>query len=108
MTIRLQVLRIMLVDSLWFMSLLASTRIVRQLHYLHDLYLNDSLDVNEAANATGVVVVGASAYSVGAAGGWVIGGGHSSLSPQYGLGVDSAFSNLSTIQLSDGHRCPAI
>jgi hypothetical protein len=35
------------------------------------------------------VVVGGSSYSVGAAGGWVLGGGHSSLSPQYGLGVDS-------------------
>jgi len=27
---------------------------------------------------------------VGAAGGWVLGGGHSALSPQYGLGVDNA------------------
>jgi hypothetical protein len=35
------------------------------------------------------VVVGGNSYSVGAAGGWVLGGGHSSLSPQYGLGVDS-------------------
>jgi hypothetical protein len=47
------------------------------------------LDVYQAANATGVVVVGGSCPSVGAAGGWVLGGGHSSLSPQYGLGVDS-------------------
>ena len=36
-----------------------------------------------------MVVVGGSSYSVGAAGGWVLGGGHSSLSPQYGLGVDN-------------------
>jgi hypothetical protein len=35
------------------------------------------------------VVVGGNSYSVGPAGGWVLGGGHSSLSPQYGLGVDS-------------------
>lgn len=48
-------------------------------------------DVYKAANDTGVVVVGAGSYSVGAAGGWVLGGGHSSLSPQYGLGVDSIF-----------------
>ena len=90
------------------MSLLESIGIVRQLHCLRDPYLNPRLDVNKAANATGVVVVGASSYSVGAAGGWVIGGGHSSLSPQYGLGVDSKFPNLSTIQLSDSHRCPAV
>ena len=32
------------------------------------------------------------AYTVGAAGGWNLGDGHSSLSPQYGLGVDSKFS----------------
>jgi len=36
-------------------------------------------------------VVGGIAYTVGAAGGWILGGGHSSLSPQYGLGVDSEF-----------------
>jgi hypothetical protein len=83
----------MLLDSLWFMSLLASIRIVRQFHSLRDLDLNHPLDVNAAANATGVVVVGGSAYSIGAAGGWVIGGGHSSLSPRYGLGVDSTFPN---------------
>ncbi|KIM28701.1 hypothetical protein M408DRAFT_131429 [Serendipita vermifera MAFF 305830] len=45
--------------------------------------------VNKAASEHGVVVVGGSSYSVGAAGGWVLGGGHSSLSPQYGLGVDN-------------------
>lgn len=32
------------------------------------------------------------AYTVGADGGWNLGGGHSALSPQYGLGVDSEFS----------------
>ena len=36
-------------------------------------------------------MVGGIAYTVGAAGGWILGGGHSSLSPQYGLGVDSKF-----------------
>jgi hypothetical protein len=52
---------------------------------------NVSTDVYRAAREHGVVVVGGTSYSVGAAGGWVLGGGHSSLSPQYGLGVDSAF-----------------
>ncbi|PVF95633.1 FAD-binding domain-containing protein [Serendipita vermifera] len=45
--------------------------------------------VYAAAKQHGVIVVGGSSYSVGAAGGWVLGGGHSSLSPQYGLGVDN-------------------
>ncbi|PVG02323.1 FAD-binding domain-containing protein [Serendipita vermifera] len=45
--------------------------------------------VNKAADEHGVIVVGGASYSVGAAGGWILGGGHSSLSPQYGLGVDN-------------------
>ncbi|KAG8872832.1 hypothetical protein FRC20_008979 [Serendipita sp. 405] len=45
--------------------------------------------VYKAADARGVSVVGGASYSVGAAGGWVLGGGHSALSPQYGLGVDN-------------------
>ncbi|KIM28702.1 hypothetical protein M408DRAFT_131454 [Serendipita vermifera MAFF 305830] len=45
--------------------------------------------VNKAASEHGVVVVSGASYSVGAAGGWILGGGHSSLSPQYGLGVDN-------------------
>lgn len=48
-------------------------------------------DVNKAADAQGVVVVGGFARTVGIAGGWILGGGHSLLSPQYGLGVDSTF-----------------
>lgn len=47
------------------------------------------IHVNRAADSHGVIVVGGTSYSVGAAGGWVLGGGHSSLSPQYGLGVDN-------------------
>ncbi|KIL58570.1 hypothetical protein M378DRAFT_313726 [Amanita muscaria Koide BX008] len=44
-----------------------------------------------AANHYGRVVVGgiSSGGSVGAAGGWILGGGHSMLSPRYGLGVDN-------------------
>ncbi|PVG02321.1 FAD-binding domain-containing protein [Serendipita vermifera] len=45
--------------------------------------------VYKAADEHGVIIVGGSSYSVGAAGGWILGGGHSSLSPQYGLGVDN-------------------
>ncbi|PVF95630.1 FAD-binding domain-containing protein [Serendipita vermifera] len=45
--------------------------------------------VYQKASEHGVVVVGGGCYTVGAAGGWVLGGGHSSLSPQYGLGVDN-------------------
>ncbi|KAG8794101.1 hypothetical protein FRC17_008339, partial [Serendipita sp. 399] len=45
--------------------------------------------VYKAADAHGVVVVGGTGYTVGAAGGWLLGGGHSALSPQYGLGVDN-------------------
>ncbi|EIW74307.1 FAD-binding domain-containing protein [Coniophora puteana RWD-64-598 SS2] len=45
-----------------------------------------------AANATGRVLVGglSAGGSVGAAGGWIQGGGHSALSSNYGLGVDNA------------------
>ncbi|OSD06358.1 FAD-binding domain-containing protein [Trametes coccinea BRFM310] len=44
-----------------------------------------------AANASGLTLVGGigPGGSVGAAGGWLQGGGHSSLSPSYGLGVDN-------------------
>ena len=42
-----------------------------------------------AADAHGVVVVSGAARTVGAAGGWILGGGHSAISPQYGLGVDN-------------------
>lgn len=50
--------------------------------------------MSKAADEKGVVVVGGASYSVGAAGGWVLGGGHGSLSPQYGLGVDSKFNKF--------------
>ncbi|KAF8749061.1 oxygen-dependent FAD-linked oxidoreductase family [Rhizoctonia solani] len=48
-----------------------------------------SLDVYKAADAHNVSVVGATARSVGAAGGWVQGGGHSMLSGLFGMGVDN-------------------
>ncbi|RPD61129.1 FAD-binding domain-containing protein [Lentinus tigrinus ALCF2SS1-7] len=44
-----------------------------------------------AANVSGRALVGGTSIggSVGAAGGWLLGGGHSSLSPSFGLGVDN-------------------
>jgi hypothetical protein len=47
------------------------------------------LDVYQDADVQGRIVVGGSARTVGAAGGWLIGGGHSPWSHFYGLGVDS-------------------
>lgn len=48
-------------------------------------------DVYKAADKHNVVVVGGAARSVGAAGGWVQGGGHSPLGGMYGMGVDNVF-----------------
>lgn len=36
-----------------------------------------------------MLIVGGDSNQVGAAGGWLLGGGHSILSPKYGLGVDN-------------------
>ncbi|EUC60507.1 FAD-binding domain protein [Rhizoctonia solani AG-3 Rhs1AP] len=47
------------------------------------------VDVYRAAEEHNVTVVGGAGYSVGAAGGWVQGGGHSPISGLYGLGVDN-------------------
>ncbi|KAK7060249.1 hypothetical protein VNI00_001014 [Paramarasmius palmivorus] len=46
----------------------------------------------DAAEQNGRVIVGGSSDggSVGAAGGWMLGGGHGALAPVYGLGVDNA------------------
>lgn len=41
------------------------------------------------ADQHNVTVVGGSSQTVGAAGGWITGGGHSALSPTLGLGVDN-------------------
>ncbi|QRV90344.1 FAD-binding domain protein [Ceratobasidium sp. AG-Ba] len=46
-------------------------------------------DVYKAADDRKVVVVGGAANSVGAAGGWLQGGGHSPLSVLHGMGVDN-------------------
>ncbi|KAM6494428.1 hypothetical protein JOM56_010789 [Amanita muscaria] len=46
----------------------------------------------KAVNDSGRFMVGglSGGGSVGAAGGWILGGGHGALSPKYGLGVDNA------------------
>ena len=45
-------------------------------------------DAYEFADAHNVTIVGGYAQSVGASGGWLMGGGHSVLSTHFGLGVD--------------------
>lgn len=45
--------------------------------------------IYETAHAHGVMAIGGTSPTVGASGGWVTGGGHSALSPTYGLGVDN-------------------
>lgn len=45
-------------------------------------------DVYEFADANNVTIIGAYHQTVAPSGGWVMGGGHSVLTPVYGLGVD--------------------
>lgn len=45
----------------------------------------------EFGEANGVFLVGGADLTVGAAGGWVLGGGHSFLSPMFGIGTDNVF-----------------
>jgi FAD/FMN-containing dehydrogenase len=45
--------------------------------------------VYKFAEANNVTVVGGSSATVGAVGGWILGGGHGMLSPVFGLGVDN-------------------
>lgn len=47
------------------------------------------IDVYGFADDAGVLIVGGGCDTVGAGGGWLLGGGHSVLSPSYGLGVDN-------------------
>jgi hypothetical protein len=46
-------------------------------------------DVYKAAHINGVEIMGGGSRTVGAAGGWALGGGHSPLGYLYGMGVDS-------------------
>jgi hypothetical protein len=59
------------------------------------------------ANQHGRVLVGgiSAKGSVGSAGGWVMGGGHSVISPKFGLGVDNVLQF--TIVLADGRHVTA-
>ncbi|KAM6497608.1 FAD binding domain containing protein [Amanita muscaria] len=59
----------------------------------------------EVAKDHGRAIVGATSLSVGAAGGWIQGGGHSALSPIYGLGVDNALQF--TVVLASGQYITA-
>ncbi|KAI3596663.1 fad binding domain-containing protein [Moniliophthora roreri] len=64
-------------------------------------------EVYDAAEQNGRVVVGglSAGGSVGAAGGWILGGGHSALSPTYGLGVDNVLQ--STVVVASGELLTA-
>ncbi|KAL1914343.1 uncharacterized protein VTP21DRAFT_8982 [Calcarisporiella thermophila] len=57
-------------------------------------------EVYDAAEKLNLTVVGGNALTVGAAGGYVQGGGHSALSPKYGLSVDNVLQF--TIVTADG------
>ena len=50
---------------------------------------NQWKEVYEVADQNNVVIVGGQAQTVGAAGGYMQGGGHSSLGPVYGMAVDN-------------------
>ncbi|KAH7099500.1 FAD/FMN-containing protein [Auriculariales sp. MPI-PUGE-AT-0066] len=58
------------------------------------------IDVFRAADEHGVLVVGGAVRSVGAAGGWMLGGGHSALGTLYGMGVDNVLQL--TVVTADG------
>ncbi|OSD07957.1 FAD-binding domain-containing protein [Trametes coccinea BRFM310] len=63
-------------------------------NYYHAITLGAGVQWQEAyaaADAAGRMIVGgiSAGGSVGAAGGWLLGGGYSALSPTYGLGVDN-------------------
>ncbi|EGO22798.1 hypothetical protein SERLADRAFT_416412 [Serpula lacrymans var. lacrymans S7.9] len=49
---------------------------------------NNFQDLYAFADQNNVTLIGGYAQTVGASGGWVMGGGHSVLSPVYGLGID--------------------
>ena len=62
------------------------------IHLTRRLFNNP--DVYQAANERNAIVVGGAARSVGAAGGWVQGGGHSPLGALYEMGIDSEWVSL--------------
>ena len=60
-------------------------------------------DVYSAAAAEGFDVVGGSARTVSAAGGYTVGGGHSFMSPFYGLAVDNVLLITAVSRAGTGH-----
>lgn len=48
-------------------------------------------DLNKAADEAGVIVTGGVSQTIGAGGGFTLGGGHGPLAPLHGLAADSAF-----------------
>ena len=58
------------------------------------------MDVYAAADKNNVLVVGGNAQSVGAGGGYILGGGHSSISPLFGLAVDNVLE--ADVVIADG------
>lgn len=63
------------------------------------------IDVYEAASKKGVIVVGGSARSVGAAGGYLLGGGHSPFAHYYGLAADSQYCRCIMFPWLTGQIC---
>jgi hypothetical protein len=64
--------------------------IISYLSYISAVTLGAGVQWSEAFDFVekhGQFVVGGATASVGAAGGWVMGGGHSALSPTFGLGT---------------------
>ncbi|KAI0371891.1 FAD-binding domain-containing protein [Pilatotrama ljubarskyi] len=75
--------------------------------YEHTLTLGAGVQWDEAyaaADAAGRMIVGgiSPGGSVGAAGGWLLGGGHSALSPTHGLGVDNVL-EISIVTADGSH-----
>ncbi|EAW22098.1 FAD/FMN-containing protein [Aspergillus fischeri NRRL 181] len=60
-------------------------------------------DVYQAAAKQGVLIVGGSARTVGAAGGYVLGGGHSPFAHYYGLAADNVL-EMSIVSADGRHR----
>ncbi|KAH2042236.1 hypothetical protein KXW51_000440 [Aspergillus fumigatus] len=60
-------------------------------------------DVYQAAAKQGVLIVGGSARTVGAAGGYVLGGGHSPFAHYYGLATDNVL-EMSIVSADGRHR----
>ncbi|RHZ62522.1 hypothetical protein CDV55_106473 [Aspergillus turcosus] len=63
----------------------------------------ERVDVYQAAARQGVLIVGGSARTVGAAGGYLLGGGHSPFAHHYGLAADNLL-EMSIVSADGRHR----